>query len=307
MSRTPNIKRKRKVDNFTRISNDVFEAGVLSFQAMGMLSFLLSKPDDWKISVAHLQKVTTGTAKKTGRDGVYKILSELIDRGFCERIKFSDGETEYVVQDFPITQNTEKEEPDPSKPDTEKPDTPKPTLLTTDLKTTTELIVKEKNTKKDKLDFTPLGLTDEQIIEWKDLRKSAKAPVNQRVINSIAKEFDKSRQAGFTNDQILDLLSEKGWKGYKHEWMLNSNQTMGAQVHGQQQTTKEHNGIGYGEFADQSIFPEHLQIAHNDSPALKGSKTAMQLTRIRKRSGDVLGEDDRDIRGFVEDKTGPRT
>lgn len=133
MSRTPNIKRKRKVDNFTRISNEVFEAGVLSFQAMGMLSFLLSKPDDWKISVAHLQKVTTGTAKKTGRDGIYKILSELIDRGFCERIKFSDGETEYVVQDFPITPNTEEEEPDPEKPDTEKPDTPKPTLLTQSL------------------------------------------------------------------------------------------------------------------------------------------------------------------------------
>lgn len=164
-----------------------------------------------------------------------------------------------------------------------------------------------KNTKNKGLDFSPLGFSDEQTLEWKDLRKSAKAQVNQRVINSIAKEFDKSRQAGFTNDQILDLLSVKGWKGYKHDWMLNSTQAMGAQAHGTHQPTKEHNGIGYGENADQSVFPEHLQIAHNDTPPVKRTKTAMQLTRIRNRSRNVLDENDGDIRGLVEDQAGRRT
>lgn len=161
-----------------------------------------------------------------------------------------------------------------------------------------------KSTKKNGLDFSPLGLGDEQIIEWKDLRKKAKAPITQRVINTIAKEFNKSRQAGFTNDQILDLLSVKGWKDYKHEWMLNSNRNVGAQAHGTHQPTKEHNGIGYGENADQSVFPEHLQIAHNDTPPVKRTKTAMQLTRIRNRSRNVLDENDGDIRGFVENQTG---
>lgn len=137
-----------------------------------------------------------------------------------------------------------------------------------------------KNTKKRGLDYSPLGFTDDQIVEWKDLRSKAKAPINQRAINLIAKEFDKSRAAGFTNDQILDLLSEKGWKGYKHEWMLNSNQTMGVQTHEAQQP-KEHNGIGYGEFADQSIFPVDLRIEQNDQPAVKTVKTAMQLTHIK--------------------------
>ena len=157
-----------------------------------------------------------------------------------------------------------------------------------------------KNTKKTGLDFSPLGLTDEQIIEWKDLRKKAKAPVNQRAINMIGKEFDKSRQAGFTNDQILDLLSEKGWKGYKHEWMLNSNQTMGAQAHGQQQTTKEYNGIGYGEFADQSIFPNYLQIARNDMPDIKASREAAQLTYLKTYGTQVLGSDGAALRASLE-------
>lgn len=154
--------------------------------------------------------------------------------------------------------------------------------------------------KKSKLDFSPLGLTDEQIAEWKDLRKRANTPVTQRVINSIAKEFDKSRQAGFTNDQILDLLSEKGWKGYKHEWMLNANQAMGAQAHGTQQRTKEHNGIGYGEHADQSIFPNYLQIATNDMPDIKATREAAQLTYLKTYGTQVLGSDGAALRASLE-------
>lgn len=139
MSRTPNIKRKRKVDNFTRISNDVFTDGCLSFQAMGMLSYLLSKPDTWEVSVAHLQKVTKGTAKSTGRDGVYNILTELIQMGFCERIRFPDGATEYVVQDYPHTPKTDEANPHPSEPDPCKADPSKTTQVTTDPKVTTDL------------------------------------------------------------------------------------------------------------------------------------------------------------------------
>lgn len=159
---------------------------------------------------------------------------------------------------------------------------------------------KLKNTKKNGLDFSPLGLTDEQIGEWKDLRKKANTPVTQRVINSIAKEFDKSRQAGFTNDQILDLLSEKGWKGYKHDWMLNANQAMGAQAHGTQQRTKEHNGIGYGEHADQSIFPNYLQIATNDMPDIKATREAAQLTYLKTYGSQVLGSDGAALRASLE-------
>ncbi len=139
MSRTPNIKRKRKIDNFTRISNDVFCDGCLSFQAMGMLSYLLSKPDSWEVSVAHLQKVTKGTAKTTGRDGVYNILTELIQQGFCERIRFPDGATEYVVQDYPHTAKADVADPNTPKPDPCKADPSKTTQVTTDLKLTTDL------------------------------------------------------------------------------------------------------------------------------------------------------------------------
>ena len=137
-----------------------------------------------------------------------------------------------------------------------------------------------KNTKKGGLDYSPLGLTDAQVSEWKDLRKKARAPVTQRAINKIAQEFNKSRQAGFTNDQMLDILSVKGWKSYEHEWMVNATKTMGVLDYAPQQA-QEHNGVQYGEFADQSTFPVDLRIEPNDQPAVKTVKTAMQLTHIK--------------------------
>lgn len=76
-----------------------------------------------------------------------------------------------------------------------------------------------KSTKK-KLDFSPLGFADLQIEEFKDLRKKAKSPITQRVINSHAKEFELSRNHGLTNSRILDIWSNRGWKCYKNEWAL---------------------------------------------------------------------------------------
>ena len=151
-----------------------------------------------------------------------------------------------------------------------------------------------KNTKSNQLDFSPLGFTTMQIAEWKGLRKSAKAPINQRAINMVAKEFDKSRLAGFTSDQILDVLSEKGWKGYKHDWLINSvaptNQNQGRYNNDQASQAPTVNGIAYGEHADQSIFPAHLRIASNDIPALKASRTAIQRSYIEHCGNNVSSQ-----------------
>lgn len=132
------IRSKRDV-NFTVIDNCVFERNKLSFAAMGMLGYLLSKPDNWSVSVAELSKATEGTAKKSGRDAVYNILDELIAVGFVSRTKRSDGKMDYTVFDKPNTEN-----PYYGKdvireiPITEKPDTDNPTLINTETTTRTE-------------------------------------------------------------------------------------------------------------------------------------------------------------------------
>ena len=72
---------------------------------------------------------------------------------------------------------------------------------------------------KEKLDWSATQMSDEQISEIKKLRRSAKAPITQRVINQLAIQFELSRKRGFSNDDILNEWSVKGWRSYKDEWM----------------------------------------------------------------------------------------
>lgn len=74
-------------------------------------------------------------------------------------------------------------------------------------------------TKKDKLDWSALQMSASEIDEIKKLRRNAKAAITQRVINSLAKEFETSRKRGYTNDDIMNEWSIKGWRSYKDEWM----------------------------------------------------------------------------------------
>ena len=69
------------------------------------------------------------------------------------------------------------------------------------------------------LDFSPLELTDDQVLEVIKLREFKKAPVTQRVIKVTAKEFALARQAGVTNEQILDFWSQAGWVKFQYDWM----------------------------------------------------------------------------------------
>lgn len=128
------IRRTKRKDKFTIIDNRVFGSG-MSFRAIGVLTFLLSKPDEWVVSVSHLVKTTKESANKLGRDSVYSILKELQDLGFVQRIQVRDNDgkikgTEYVVYDSP--------QPLTSKPYTAEPDTAESTLVNTDLLGSTE-------------------------------------------------------------------------------------------------------------------------------------------------------------------------
>lgn len=87
---------------------------------------------------------------------------------------------------------------------------------------------KEKIYKKDSpktqvgLDFSKLGFNQSEISEFKNIRRSKKTIISQRVINSHAQEFELSRQSGMTNDDILTLWANKGWSAYRHEWAVNA-------------------------------------------------------------------------------------
>ena len=87
------IRSPRPETNFYQLDKSISEDNRLSWAARGMLIFLLGKPDDWEVSVSHLIKQTTQTAKHSGRDAVYGLLAELEVAGYVRKQpRRSDGE-----------------------------------------------------------------------------------------------------------------------------------------------------------------------------------------------------------------------
>ena len=127
------IIRAKREHNYTVINNKVFQRNQLSWQAMGMLSYLLSKPDDWSVVVNELINVTKDTAKPTGNNGVYNILKELKEKGFIQVRKNGDGTTDYIIFDTPNQANPNQANPNQANPNQANPNQAETTLVNTDI------------------------------------------------------------------------------------------------------------------------------------------------------------------------------
>lgn len=118
----------RPKTGFYVLAHSIAEDHRLSWEARGVLVFLLVKPDSWQVSVSHLVK--QGHA---GRDKVYNILAELMDAGYATREQDRSGgkfgDTSYVIHELPLTENPEAAAPLPGLPHTVSPYTAKPTLV----------------------------------------------------------------------------------------------------------------------------------------------------------------------------------
>lgn len=90
------IVRQKRSKNFTVIANDLLNDSRLDWKELGLLVYLLSKPDDWCVSAAHLAK-----QRKTGRDGILVSLKKLREAGYVHFQRKVTGGGDYVVFDEP--------------------------------------------------------------------------------------------------------------------------------------------------------------------------------------------------------------
>lgn len=101
------IFRVEKTKNYTVMSNYHFSDKRLSLKAKGLLSEILSLPENWDYSVRGLAAIN-----KECKDTISAIVNELIDAGYIEReqIKDSSGhfsDVNYVVYEIPIDKRKE--------------------------------------------------------------------------------------------------------------------------------------------------------------------------------------------------------
>jgi hypothetical protein len=103
---------------YVTINQDAVEDSRLSWAARGLLGYLLSRPDDWKVLIKDLQR-----RGDLGRDGVYKLLRELREAGYVQYQRTRDVQGRmrggiYYVREIPS--------PHPDLPDTAEADTAAP-------------------------------------------------------------------------------------------------------------------------------------------------------------------------------------
>ena len=130
------IKRQRRTKNLTVIPNDVF-AAKLSLQALGLLTYLLSKPDDWQVIVEELKATFN-----VGKHAIYTALDEIIKAGYAAKKLGGGGRggVDYWVYDepHPLAENRKAEGPLPEIPLAEIPLAENQPLLSTEVQLNTE-------------------------------------------------------------------------------------------------------------------------------------------------------------------------
>jgi hypothetical protein len=77
--------RKRSTPYVTLHTNALNDAR-LSFRAKGLHTYLMSKPDDWKVYIEQLEKASP----REGRDAIRSALKELADAGYITRTRLQD-------------------------------------------------------------------------------------------------------------------------------------------------------------------------------------------------------------------------
>lgn len=133
------IRSPRPESNFYHLDKSISEDGRLSWAARGLLIYLLGKPDHWEVSVSHLIKQTDQAAKRSGRDAIYVILTELEATGYLQKqpARSKGGAfcgVDYTVSEIavPMSSPPHTDFPDTAKPDTDGPDTANPTQVSID-------------------------------------------------------------------------------------------------------------------------------------------------------------------------------
>ena len=110
--------------NYTTMANYHLRDARLSLRAMGLMSKMLSLPDDWDYTVNGLASIV-----KEGRDAVRKALQELEAAGYLVREQGRSSGGNFAANDYTLFEESRSpltEKPSTVKPSTEKPSTGKP-------------------------------------------------------------------------------------------------------------------------------------------------------------------------------------
>lgn len=142
--------RIERTRDYTVMSNHHLRNHELSLKAKGLLSMMLSLPDDWNYTTRGLAKIC-----KEGVDAIGNALRELGTAGYIVRHQLRDRQGRISATEYVIYEQPQPRQPDTAEPDTASPDTENPYLDKPDTEKPAELNIEKSNTQK--------SITQEQV------------------------------------------------------------------------------------------------------------------------------------------------
>lgn len=131
--------RVEKTRDYTVMSNHHLKNAALSLKAKGLLSVMLSLPDDWDYTLAGLAHIS-----REGVDAIREGIRELEAAGYIvrNRIRNAKGQltsTEYVIHEQPVSPSPTLEKPALENPTLENPTQDEPVQEEPTLENPTQL------------------------------------------------------------------------------------------------------------------------------------------------------------------------
>lgn len=203
------IFRVERTKDYTVMSNYHLRDTNLSLKGKGLLSMMLSLPEDWNYTTRGLAKIC-----KEGVDAISGALRELEAAGYIIRNRLRDkngriSDTEYVIYEKPKHKKNKKkttDKPDTDKPDTDSPCTENPYMVKPDTEKPTQLNIEKSNKEKIKTD----RLNTDSILFSETPVEQAQTPENEMKRNEVTsiEDFKIYREIILENIEY-ELLSSR--------------------------------------------------------------------------------------------------
>lgn len=201
--------RVEKNRGYTVMSNFHLKDTSLTLKAKGLLSMMLSLPDEWNYTTRGLAAIC-----KEGVDSIGSALRELEKQGYIIRNQLRDSkgrisDTEYIIYEHP------QHKPDATAPDTDIPHTEKPylenpvQLITNRLTTNQEkkdLLITEVSNPNQSHPASCTNIETDTGLEWMGCENITE--LKELVLENLEYEFIKRTHDKERLDEIVDIIVE---------------------------------------------------------------------------------------------------
>lgn len=141
--------RVERTRDYTVMSNYHLKDKRLSLKSKGLLSQMLSLPDDWDYTLSGLSVIN-----RESKDAIRSALNELEAAGYIRRRQTTDASGKFSSNEYIIYERPEEPGPLPGKPSSENPTTEKPMAEKPPSGNPTQLNTKKSITKKSTTDLS---------------------------------------------------------------------------------------------------------------------------------------------------------